>query len=86
MTRKPNNSIIDTTGHLCETKEKVQITFVNYFTGLFSSNCAGDIDACVQPIARRVTEEMNVELLKPFEVEEIHNALCQMGPLKSTRS
>jgi hypothetical protein len=37
----------------------------------------------VQPIARRVTEEMNVELMKPFEVDEIHDALCQIGPLKA---
>jgi hypothetical protein len=77
------NSITDEAGHLCETKEEVQNAFVNYFTGLFSSNHAGDIDNCVQPIARCVTEEMNEELLKPFEVEEIHGALCQMGPLKA---
>ena len=48
--------------------------FVNYFTGLFSSNSVGDIDNCVQPIARRVTKEMNKELFKPFEVKEIHDA------------
>jgi hypothetical protein len=59
------------------------MAFINYFTGLFSSSDACDIDSCLCPIERRVTESMNEELLKPFSREEIYHAINHMGPLKA---
>jgi hypothetical protein len=59
------------------------MAFINYFSILFTSNAIGDMEACLQNLENRVTDEMNRDLLKPFMVEEIWMALFQIGPLKA---
>ena len=78
--------IVGDEGVGCETEEKVKNAFINYFDGLFTSGHAGDISLCLQPMEQRVSNEMNVELLKPFVGEEVYWALQQMDLLKAPGS
>jgi hypothetical protein len=61
------------------------MAFCNYFTGLFSSDSAGDANLCLQPLERMVSDDMNEALLKPFQAEEVHFALFQIAPTKALR-
>ena len=65
------------------TEEEVQSAFVNYFDGLFTSEIAGNLTPCLQPLDRRVTAAMNSLLLQPFTKEDVHFALSQMAALKA---
>lgn len=56
--------------------------FISYFTALFNFDSAGDTGPCLQHLDRKVSEDMNEELLKPFSAEEIQTALFQMAPSK----
>jgi hypothetical protein len=59
--------------------------FFNYFTSIFSSSgFIGEVGSCLQSIDQKVTEEMNVSLLKPFLAEEIHSTLFQMASTKAS--
>jgi hypothetical protein len=49
---------------------------------LTSSNPLG-VEECVQVLPRRVTMEMNLQLLGEVTSEEVHQALIQMEPMKS---
>lgn len=84
--RKSNTiyAITDTEDRLCSSKDEVQLTFVNYFVGLFTSENAGSMVPCLEPISCRVTEDMNRSLLQPFTTEEVRAALFQMAPLKAS--
>ena len=42
-----------------------------------------DFEEILEQIPTKVTEDMNVELLKEFTTDEVENALKQMAPLKS---
>ena len=42
-----------------------------------------DFKEILEQIPIKVTEDMNVELLKEFTADEVENALKQMPPLKS---
>ena len=67
--RKKSNQILriaDAEGREWESEEEVQNAFLNYFSGLFKSGSAGDMSQCLQPIDCRVTEDMNMDLLKKF--------------------
>jgi hypothetical protein len=56
---------------------------VDYFSHLYSAGPIGDMEACIQPLSPRITEEMNEALLKGFTKEEVGFALKQMAPLKA---
>lgn len=75
--------ILDAAGQQCESPEEVQAAFINYFSALFATKTAENIEQCLQPIERRVTEAMNRELVKPFTMEEINVAISHMRPLKA---
>jgi ribonuclease HI len=83
--RKTNRiaKIVDGNGAGCETEVEIKNAFINYFEDLFTSGHVGDISLCLQPLERRVSNEMNAELLKPFTGEEVYRALFQMAPLKA---
>jgi hypothetical protein len=70
--------ITDIAGTQFSEPEEVQMAFINYFSDLFTY-----MEAVLQNLENRVTEEMNCELLKPFLAEEIKMVLFQMGPLKA---
>ena len=56
---------------------------VNYFADLYMKDPAVDPQQVTQLMTPCITEEMNVDLCKPFTEEEISNALFQIGPLKA---
>jgi hypothetical protein len=53
----------------------VKVAFINYFTGLFTAGTAGDMEQCLQHLNCRVSDAMNVDLLKDFTREEVDFAL-----------
>jgi hypothetical protein len=71
-------------GGLCLSSEEVQLAFVKYFVGLFTTENAGNLVLCLQPITSQVIEDMNRTLLQPFTAEGVHSALHQMAPLKAS--
>lgn len=55
---------------------------VKYFIKLFTASNKGDDERLFGLVQKRVTSEMNVELLKPFTLADISNAVRSMAPLK----
>lgn len=70
-------------GSVLESLEEVRIGFIDYFTELFSAGPWVEREACMQFLHRRVSQLMNIELLKVFTRGEVDVALKQMGPLKA---
>ena len=58
-------------------------TVVQFYQKLFTSCEPVDFEEILEQIPTKVTEDMNVELLKEFIADEVENALKQMAPLKS---
>jgi hypothetical protein len=54
-----------------------------FYENLFSSEPCDSVDAVIDSIPIKVTEEMNGDLCKPYSDEEIETALFQMGPTKA---
>jgi hypothetical protein len=79
-------SISDVGSEQRTTEDEVNVAFVNYFTELFTARPAGNMALCISPVGRKVTNEMNTALLKPFTTKEVHFALFQMAPLKAPGS
>ncbi|XP_059437076.1 uncharacterized protein LOC132170205 [Corylus avellana] len=75
--------IIDERGQQWDNSDDVEKAFIDYYTGLFTRGAVGDLSPCIQPIGSRVTEAMNLDLLRSFTMEEIDVALFQMSPLKA---
>jgi hypothetical protein len=85
-TRRQSNKILnifDVGGQQRTTKDEVNVAFVNYFTELFTDGPAGNIASCISSIGKKITDEMNTILLKPFTTEEVHFSLFQMAHLKA---
>jgi hypothetical protein len=72
--RKSNTiyEIIDAEGRQCKMEEKIQMSFVEYFDALFTSDNVGNI--LPLPLGRRVSAEMNSLLLQPFNEDEVRLA------------
>jgi hypothetical protein len=77
------HSIYDESGCKWESTKGINEAFVKYFTSLFTAGPERDMGPCLQHVPRRVTNEMNDELIKEFTADEIHAALTQMAPLKA---
>jgi hypothetical protein len=75
------SSISDVDGQDFKSIEEVQLAFV--FKNLFTSNNAGDMTPCLQPLNCQVMEEMNNAFMSDFTNEEIYGALQSMAPLKA---
>jgi hypothetical protein len=69
---------------MCLSSSEVQLAFVKYFVGLFTTENVGNRVLCLQPITSQVTEDMNRTLLQPFTAEGVHSALHQMATLKAS--
>jgi hypothetical protein len=54
-----------------------------FYGSLFSSEQTFSMDAVLEAIPCKVTEDMNADLLQPYTNEEIKAALFQMGPTKA---
>jgi hypothetical protein len=83
--RKTNqiNKIEDVRGLVWETQEDIGQAFINYYDNLFTSEFSGDMESCLSATERRVTNDMNNQLLQEFTVAEISEALNQMPALKA---
>jgi hypothetical protein len=77
------SKIADEAGLVWESQNDIQTAFMKYFSRLFTAGPMGDLEVCLQNLNRRVSDEMNGELLRTF-TEEIGFALKQMAPLKAS--
>ena len=56
---------------------------VDFYQNLFASSSPNQIEEALEATPMVVTEEMNLELVAPFEKAEVDMALKQMDPLKA---
>ena len=57
--------------------------FVDFYSRRFNSSNGHDIDRVLEGVNKVVSDDMNVELLKPYSKEEVDVAIKQMAPLKA---
>ena len=55
----------------------------SFYKDLFTTQEQLEVDAILQHVRQRVTEEMNTFLTRPYKAEEIRKAIFMMGPNKS---
>lgn len=77
------DEIIDADGGLCTSQEEIEGAFINFYQKLFTSESPTGVEECLYDKPRKVTREMNSQLLQPFSVEEVSSALNQMALLKA---
>ncbi|XP_062028650.1 uncharacterized protein LOC133744575 [Rosa rugosa] len=75
--------IFDEHGMWCEDLQEVQDAFVSYFSNLYTTEGCANLDLILDKIPRRVSDEVNVKLLKKFERWEIEFSLKHMAAQKS---
>jgi hypothetical protein len=75
--------IEDGAGHACNSQISIEQTFIEFYTSLFTTIGANNIEACIRAITRKVTPKMNTQLEATFTAEEVYQALQQMTPLKA---
>ena len=61
----------------------VSSIFVDFYTRLFTSSNAHDIDRVLEGVNKVVFDSMNADLLMPYSKEEVDVAIKQMAPLKA---
>jgi hypothetical protein len=70
-------------GSKCESQEEIKGMVHHFYEQLFSSEPCDTVDAVLDAIPVKVTDDMNDDLCKPYTDEEIRTALFQMGPTKA---
>lgn len=67
--------------------QDMERVFNNYFKELFNTTrpSQNNIAKCTKLVEKKVTPTSKEKLQQPFTSEEVHEALKQMGPLKSPR-
>ncbi|KAH9764852.1 hypothetical protein KPL70_001671 [Citrus sinensis] len=77
--------IEDNQGNWMQEEEEVEREFCSYFANLFTTSRPDQkqVDAALEDLKPRVTDEMNEQLMQPFTKEEIVEALSQMCPTKA---
>jgi hypothetical protein len=75
--------IVDAQGHEWTKPEDISHAFVTYFQALFSTADLDGIEECIEAVPHKVSPDMNTQLLRTFQPEEVDIALSQMHPLKS---
>lgn len=68
----------DKFGEWIEEENQIGNLLVQYYSNLFTSSNPTQLDIVLNRVEPRVSEEMNEQLLRPFEASELHNALKQM--------
>jgi hypothetical protein len=77
--------ICDARGIVRDDSVNIGKAFVDYFTFLFTSEQTDQVDTCLEHIDKRVTPEMNADLLQPFTETEVVTTIHQMAPMKAPR-
>jgi hypothetical protein len=75
--------IVDENGREWKKQHEIGQAFANFFQQLYSSGEPGEVDECLHGLEARVTNDMNLNLVREFTKEEVAIALKQMHPLKS---
>lgn len=75
--------LIDDQGVKHEDAEGMQHTVQDYFQSLYQSEVSSVPPEMLSDVGRRVTPEMNDELMAAFTREEVRNALFSIGDLKA---
>ncbi|KAL0016440.1 hypothetical protein SO802_003509 [Lithocarpus litseifolius] len=75
--------LMDEGGVWHEEKGATEKLILEYFSAIFSSDEPVNFDASMEAVDKRVTPEMNKELLEEFKAVEVWRALQQMHPAKS---
>ena len=70
-------------GSVVEQEWEKQHVITNYYKDLFHANAGGHSDELLQYVLPKVTQEMNMSLIKEFTAEEIKRALDSIGDLKA---
>ncbi|KAA3466354.1 reverse transcriptase [Gossypium australe] len=70
-------------GEVVTTEAEINATATDFFKELFSSKGVANPDKVLEGIEAKITEEINNELVAPFQEEEIWKALKEMGPTKA---
>lgn len=88
--RKAKNEIKglrDGNGELQTDLQSMSNIAVDYYKYIFSSvrPSEEDIAAALEFVERKVSQELNQELSRPFTAKEVKDSLFQMYPLKSPR-
>jgi hypothetical protein len=74
--------IIDEEGLACENQESVEEALVSYFLGVLTSSNPLGVAEVVAVLPKKITANMNLELVKEVTIEEVSLALNQMSPFK----
>ena len=70
-------------GEWVEGQEEVTQVVCEYFQGIYNSTNVQHLFECLSVVPRRVTAEMNSNLLKPVSNSEIRTAVFSLGALKA---
>lgn len=73
----------DSNGVWVDDQREVAKVVVEFFTQLFTSAGPHSFEEALMGINSRVTEEMNQELVRPFDPGEVYNVLFQMHQSKA---
>ena len=68
----------DEQGNWVEREDQIGALITKYFASLFQTGNPTDLDSVLNVVERRVLDEMNAELLKPFAEAEVLLALKQI--------
>ena len=66
-----------------EEENQVSGLLIEYYSQLFSTSHPHDFDRILDGVDTIVTEEMRVELARPYTSEEVDAAIKEMAPLKA---
>ena len=75
----------DAQGVMQEDEGAVSALLIEYYSKLFTSSNLHDLDCRLDGVQQMVTNEMRVELGKPYTSEEVGETIRQMTPLKASR-
>jgi hypothetical protein len=83
--RKVNQiqKIQDDDGRIWEKPDEISKSFLDFYQNLFMTSGVHGVEECLLGLETRVTDVMNGDLLKTFNMVEVDVALQQMHPLKS---
>jgi hypothetical protein len=70
-------------GSWCLDEDEIQGMAGSYFKSMFTKDSSINPDDVVNLFEHKITDDLNVELCKPYTPEEIADALFQIGPLKA---
>jgi hypothetical protein len=75
--------IQDEEGRVWHKKKEISAAFIKFYQNLLSLGEEERIEQCLGGMEGRVTEEMNMGLMRTYTEDEVDTALNQMHPLKS---